>query len=93
MAINIAIGEEPKKLTTSHACVPFTSQMLAMVVEIMMIAGISGTRIETPKDGRLFWSTGTSAFMNDGVGRSRLPRNFGRISPAQITLGMVTRIP
>jgi hypothetical protein len=29
-----------------------------MVVEIIMIAGISGTRIETPKEGRLFISTG-----------------------------------
>lgn len=53
-----AIGEEPIKLTTSHAGVSFTSQILAMVVEIIMIAGINGTRIETPKEGRLFISTG-----------------------------------
>ncbi|KUU88687.1 gluconate permease, partial [Escherichia coli] len=53
IAINIAIGEEPIKLTTSQAGVSFTSQILAMVVEIIMIAGISGTRIETPKEGRL----------------------------------------
>lgn len=53
IAINIAIEEEPIKLTTSHAGVSFTSQILAMVVEIIMIAGINGTRIETPKEGRI----------------------------------------
>lgn len=93
MAINMAIGDEPMKLRMVYDVVPLTNQILAMVVKIMMKAGINGTKIEVLNDGRLFSSIGLSDFRNVGIGRSRLPKNFGKISPAQITEGIATRTP
>jgi hypothetical protein len=92
--MNIAIWDEPKKFRTVWAGVPLTSQRLAMVTEIMRIAGISGTKTEMPREGMLPSSTGFSAWRNCGTGRSRLPRKRGQDQPgAEITEGMATRMP
>lgn len=67
MAMEMAIGEEPTKFTQSWVLVPSTSQTLAMVAATMMMAGISGTKMEMKNEGRLSSATSSSAVRISGV--------------------------